>query len=144
MFAPSPTFFANAADLRPTEAKVQEGHSTYKITNHGLHITFPCIVIDQNRVEAILNCTSSGREYVGVWLERSGPKTYMRLPSNQTRISEEEFQDAKSVTMYIVEECMPLHFRFCTTRGASVATYKMALGDTNRQSRRRNTQVLRI
>jgi hypothetical protein len=103
VLAPSPAFFEHASQINRTKLPIPVDTMTYEITNNGLRVTLPCILIGQDKAIALLDCQNENGDTMGIWLETLGDRKYHRLPSSKlVALSKADAADADPLQMFLL------------------------------------------
>lgn len=102
ILAPSPAAFESSARFHPITTHRPAAALTYEMTNNGLRLSLPCVVISQERVIAIFDCENENGDRLGIWLERSEGESFRRPPGwDLSLMKTRDIEDAEFKEFYV-------------------------------------------
>ena len=102
ILAPSPAAFETSARFHPIVTHRPAAALTFEMTNNGLRLSLPCIIIGQERIIAIFDCENENGDRLGIWLERSEGDNYRRPSSSDpSPMKARDIDDAESLEFYV-------------------------------------------
>lgn len=103
VLAPSPSYFEHSAKARPSRVWRADNVTTHEVTNNGLRITLPCMMLGKDRMVALLDCEIEPDTSVGIWLERSSDGVYRRSSgSSLAKLRQGEEEEAEILSIYLL------------------------------------------
>lgn len=108
ILAPSPAAFESSARFHPITTHRPAAALTYEMTNNGLRLSLPCVVISQERMIAIFDCENENGDRLGIWLERSEGESFRRPPGwDLSLMKTRDIEDAEFQEFYVEAIAQP-------------------------------------